>query len=470
LNHCPVAIDMRKPELGRDTVWLASSDGLAIVFGLIGQVILAKALLQSDYGVLVIILDAFATMYILVDAGLPTILARDIPRAPGCAKVAVRRIYRLQMLIAIPFILGSLVFAHFIWQDVPAGLIELCAVIAFGHIMSYPHRSLLRALGEARIESMVKLSERVITTSLYAFLLFQGFTLSSAYALAFAIGVVISLGLSVWQGERVAAKIKFDGNLPVDWSSNKSLIIAALPFAITLGILPYVTKLEKFLLAYFSSYDEVAIYHVAQLAWIAGLMLPQAMRASLLPYLGEVRDEPAQFSQRMLKAHHYTVMLLPIGLISGVLISHFSIPFFFGSEYYGAVEVFDILLAGWACALLSVPWYGALQAGNNPWRFTALIGMVVLAASISGWFIIPVAGVVGAAWASVIGCSLMLSGSKLLCQDEDRLTDGLAILSVATCYLISIGSWLALIGFITVIPAIAAKNHLQNLGGISEEE
>ena len=46
---------------------------------------------------------------------------------------------------------------------------------------------------------------------------------------------------------------------------------------VTLGILPYVTKLEKFLLAGLSSYDDVSLYHVAQLAWIAGLMLPQAI-------------------------------------------------------------------------------------------------------------------------------------------------------------------------------------------------
>jgi len=41
---------MRRPKLARDTVWLASSDGLAIVLGLIGQVILAKALRPGDTG------------------------------------------------------------------------------------------------------------------------------------------------------------------------------------------------------------------------------------------------------------------------------------------------------------------------------------------------------------------------------------------------------------------------------------
>ena len=81
----------RLKKLGRDTLWLASSDGFAIILGLIGQIILAKALLQSDYGLLVVILDAFATMYILIDAGLPTIIARD-PRARYLASNSVGRL------------------------------------------------------------------------------------------------------------------------------------------------------------------------------------------------------------------------------------------------------------------------------------------------------------------------------------------------------------------------------------------
>ena len=114
---------MRRPKLARDTMWLASSDGLAIIIGLIGQIILAKALLQTDYGLLVIILDAFATMYILIDAGLPTILARDVPRSPGASRQAVRRILKLQAMIAIPFVLISAIASSLIWDDVPPALL-----------------------------------------------------------------------------------------------------------------------------------------------------------------------------------------------------------------------------------------------------------------------------------------------------------------------------------------------------------
>ncbi len=459
---------MRRPKLARDTVWLASSDGLAIIFGLIGQVILAKALLQSDYGLLVVILDAFATMYILIDAGLPTIIARDIPRNPGASRMAVRRVLKVQMLIAIPFLFGSAIISTAIWDDAPVELLLACAMVAFGHIMSYPHKAMLRALGEARIESILKLIERIITTGLYYFFLMSDYDSPTIYACGFSIGVFISLIGTLWIGERLA--IDGSSDLPSEWNSNKTLLISALPFAVTLGILPYVTKLEKFLLAGLSTYNDVSLYHVAQLAWIAGLMLPQAMRAALLPYLGEARNEPVKFSNRMLIAHHWTIILLPIGLIAGHAIVSFSIPRFFDSNYSDAVQVFDILLAGWAMTLLAIPWYVALQAGHNPWRFTALIASVVIAAGVSGWVLIPYYGVMGAAWASVIGCCMMLSLAKLLCGDEDRLSDGLALFSVVVCYLLSISNVLAIIGFLVFVPAIKSFDYLRENGALFQEE
>ena len=103
-------------------------------------------------------------MYILIDAGLPTIIARDVPRSPGASRQAVKNVLKLQALIAIPFLIGSAIVSTSIWDDVPLELLMACAAVAFGHIMSYPHKAMLRALGEARIESILKLIERVITT------------------------------------------------------------------------------------------------------------------------------------------------------------------------------------------------------------------------------------------------------------------------------------------------------------------
>ena len=99
-----------------------------------------------------------------------------------------------------------------------------------------------------------------------------------------------------------------------------------------------------------------------------------------------------------------------------------------------------------------------------------MITLVVIVAAITGWLLIPESGVMGAAWASVIGCSIMLSVSKLLCGDENKLTDGLAVFCVATCYLLSIGSPLAIMGVLTMIPAWNSIGYLRSQTHNSEEE
>ena len=96
--------------------------------------------------------------------------------------------------------------------------------------------------------------------------------------------------------------------------------------------------------------------------------------------------------------------------------------------------------------------------------------MIVLFAGVSGWILIPATGVMGAAWASVIGTSVMLSGAKMLCGDDEKLTDGIALICIATCYFLSIGSLLAVIGLLTMIPAWNSIDYLRSRIGIAEEE
>ena len=85
---------IRQPELVRDSSWLAGSDLIVIALGLLGQAFLAANLLRSDYGLLVVLIDAFALIFLLVDAGLPTIITRDIPRSPSEAKSLVMQSFK----------------------------------------------------------------------------------------------------------------------------------------------------------------------------------------------------------------------------------------------------------------------------------------------------------------------------------------------------------------------------------------
>ena len=82
----------RRPSFGRDSVWLASADVVAVLLAFIGQLILARALMSESYGLFVIAVDLFATLFLLLDLGLPTLLARDGPRNPSAIWPGMLRI------------------------------------------------------------------------------------------------------------------------------------------------------------------------------------------------------------------------------------------------------------------------------------------------------------------------------------------------------------------------------------------
>ena len=149
-------------------------------------------------------------------------------------------------------------------------------------------------------------------------------------------------------------------------------------------------RIEKFMVAASGGATLGAVFHVAQLVWLAGLVVPAAIRSALLPVFGRVRDNPAAYRREF---HHATDMcfgLLPYGLFGGYLVVHVLAPIAFPAAYLdgthgaSAVDLFTVLLAGWGFTLLATPTYASLMAGHRPWRFTLFILLVLLAAVVLG--------------------------------------------------------------------------------------
>ena len=145
------------------------------------------------------------------------------------------------------------------------------------------------------------------------------------------------------------------GDMGEVWASNRTLLVQALPFAITLCVLPYVVRAEKFIVSIELGLDSAALFHVAQLAWLAGLVIPRAMRAALLSVLGKVRHSKQEFTQNMNASLDVCMGLLPVGIFSGAAIVGLFLPsppeqYVDGSMGASAVDLFTVLL--WDGALL----------------------------------------------------------------------------------------------------------------------
>ena len=468
----PVANETgRELNMGRDSSWLIGADILAVFLALIGQVVLTRALITEDYGIFIIALDVFATTFLIIDLGLPTILTRDGANCVNKIWEAIWRIYRIQFICMIPFVVIALFGVTIILDDWPSyfPVIVTCMLVALAHIFSYAPRSGLRAAGYAWMEACTKVIERLIAVAGYLALYYLGSSSVESYAIAFLIGALLGL-LSAILLARFTLKPTSNNyqwrDLDECWIDNKSLILQSLPFAITLGILPYVIRIEKFIVAGTMGVDSAALFHVAQIAWLAGLVVPQALRAALLPILGQNRSDEKKFFNSIEKSLDLCFGILPIGLFGGALLIRFLLPIAFPEQYTdgsigpSAVGLFMILLIGWCLTLLATPSYTALQAGEKPWKFTLFIGFVVVFGTIIGFLLIgsmansPTWGLYAAAIASTLSSAFLLLSSihlaKLWVIVRQRKTDFFAAVTLAsiTCFGFAANSLLALSGLV----------------------
>ena len=459
----------RELNMGRDSSWLIGADIIAVFLALVGQIVLTRALITEDYGIFIIALDIFATTFLIIDLGLPTILARDGAKSVNKIWPAIWRIYRIQFYCMMPFIAIAIIGISITFNDWSQYLpvVIICMTIALAHIFSYAPRSGLRAAGFASLEAWSKVLERLVTMSGYLLLYYFGVNSVGSYALVFLIGALVGLIMAI-----LFAKLYLQSSVQVsDWSTmgeswidNKSLLLQSLPFAITLGVLPYVVRIEKFIVAGTMGVESAALFHVAQIAWLAGLVVPQAMRAALLPILGSFRHEKYRFNGVINKSLDLCFGLLPVGLFGGALLITFILPSAFPQQYTdgsigaSAVQLFMILLLGWCFTLIATPSYTALQAGKNPWKFTIFIGCVVMFATIIGFVLIGYFadsknyGLYAAAIASTTSSAFLLFSSLHLARLWNlvypRRIEFMAsiILAAISCYGFATNSILALSG------------------------
>lgn len=427
----------------RDATWLSLAEISAVGLALIGQVMLTSALVETTYGRWILLLDVFIAAFLVLDLGLPTLLARDGPVQPSSLRPAVWHVWRLQATVALPvaLVVGAAVLRHH--PDVPE-LVIAAALVSLLHLATYAPRAALRAAGEARLEAWSKVVERSVMTGGYALFMLQGESEVLPYALVLmagaASGWLCSAGLlhrTLGSGHTERSELG-----PAWGASWRSLLMAGAPFALTAAVLPYVSRIEKFLLAEVHGYDAVAVFHVAQMAWAAGLVVPAAIRAALIPALGAVRDSDDAMASSMREAEAWIAPLVPMGLLAGawVVPALFSVvfPASYTSGVLGAdaADLFLILLPGWGFAMIATPSLAGVQAGLNPWRYAAHAAAGLCFAVIAGMLLVPANGPLGAAWAALSVCAVLALLALALRPSRRRLHVGAWTLVVLSCFLV----------------------------------
>ena len=403
-----------RPDTYRDSSFLIISDLFVISIGIATQAILTRGLEQAAYGRWIIIIDLLRTIFLLSELGLPPLMLRELPNSRGIADRLMSRTFRIQIIaISCLLIPTYLIVALFIlpehnqtWKMASLILIGATAMI----ILSFSQRCGLRALGRADIEAFSKMVPAVIMVvgCIIVTTLVENKLIGFATVMLISTSVGLMIAMIGLRGLIKQTQLVESQDVP----SVRTLLKWSTPFFIAVALSPLASRVDKFVLAGLgpNTLIDVAIYNIAQMAFLAAIIAPNSLRAALVPVISGLPVDDSSRRKEVLLAMKSSIWLIPIGIIVGIGIIHFALPLVFPPEYIhpdnqdiqGAVFVATSMLPAWGLAMLSAPWISEIQAGKNGWNFSILFGIALLVNTVGSLALVPLLGIMGAVCSTIM--------------------------------------------------------------------
>ena len=406
----------RRVRLERDTLWLSTADMAALLVGIAVHVILTRTFTDGDYGRWVLLLDLFYVTATIVDLGLPTLIGRDGERLGGAAHDLVHRCLRMQIRFALPIIVISGLLGWIWIGDSKSWLIAsfILALSACVQILTYAHRAALRALGESRQEALVRFVDRGATAAGIVLAASQFGAHPIALALATFVGPLGAVLIAIWLGEQRLASATGGMEIETTTADGRGLIGLGAPFLLAAIALVANVRIEKLMLGLISTPIQVEIFQIAWLAFIAGYAPILSIRAVMLSWFGEVRDDTEKMWYRAKRAAMLIGVAAIPGFFIGGLIGVEALMAVF-PDYAEATTVFSWMLYAWILALFASVPLTLVQVSERPLRYAALLWAGIIADLIACWVLIPESHnpTEQAAFAAIIGAAVVLIASTI---------------------------------------------------------
>ena len=406
----------RRVRLERDTLWLSTADLAALLVGLAVHVVLTRAFTDGDYGRWVLLLDLFYVTATIVDLGLPTLIGRDGERLGAGAHNLVHRCIRIQIRISLPIILIGGVIG-WMWVGESTDWLIASVILALSacvQILTYAHRAALRALGESRQEALVRFVDRGATALGIVLVVYQFGANPIPLAMATFLGPLGAMLIAIRLGEKLLSKAEPGETLETSIADGRTLVNLGLPFLLAAVALVANVRVEKLMLGTLSSTVSVEIFQIAWLAFIAGYAPILSIRAVMLSWFGEVRDEREKMWYRAKRATILIATCSIPGYFIGGWMGVEALVYVFPDYGDKATAVFSSLLFVWVLALLASVPLTLVQVSERPLRYAALLWSGIIADLIACWMLIPDSEfpAESAAYAAIIGATVVLFASS----------------------------------------------------------
>ncbi len=440
-------------QVARNTAAQALGKAAVLVAGAASIAITTRYLGAAGYGSFALALAFVQMLGVLADAGLATLVVREISREPGATAELVGTALVLRLL------LGAAVVAL-------AGLLSL----------ALPYAPEVRvAILIAGVPFLLGLASSSLATVFQARLQMGRAAIADVagrYAALAALAAVVAADLgflavvastAVGAGVTLATTVALvRGLTPVRpaRARRRELLVAAVPLGLTLAVNELYFRLDTFILSLFRPFAEVGHYTLAFRVFELLAVFPAIVMTSAFPLLSRhVRRRP-DLAARVVDATAdlFVAVAAPIAA-GGLVLGPELVRLLAGDDFGGAVTPLQLLLcaagAAWLSGLLG---YTLIAAG----RQRSLLGLsaAALIANLAlNLALVPSYGPDAAA-AVAVGCeALLLGGGWWLVRRDLGLTPRLRLLwraVVAAAAMAALLLWLRDLTLAVLVPLGAA--------------
>jgi O-antigen/teichoic acid export membrane protein len=389
--------DFRK--LLKGTAYLAVGAQLSRVLNFGQVLLLTKYLGSSGYGAWSYVQALPMMLAVLTDLGLNSIMLREIASDRAREQSSLEKVFSLKLLLAPIYILAVIITAA--CSRLEPGVLPLIVIYSVSVVLGLCAETLIAVYrAHQRFEYEAKLSfvrDVSLCAILIATLLLRTELLWLVLATALHSAIFSGLLLMSYL-KRQPVRLKV-----FSFSDYKTLLIAALPFAVYNLLNPLSMQIALVMLGALASLQSVGIYNAAFRLIVFLYFIPNALQRTLLPKLSSLfLSEPERYSatlQNALQLAIVTSLPLSIGLC---LTANQAVHLLFSAEFRDSVGVLQILA-------LSIPFYylrvimnAALYATGR--ERPSLIAFAVTTGlnAVANSLLIPMFGVNGAAIGTIV--------------------------------------------------------------------
>ncbi|MDZ4231170.1 MAG: flippase [Patescibacteria group bacterium] len=393
--------------IAKNTFWLSFGEitgrflRVAIIF------YAARILGVAGYGTFSYMTNLAAIITVFSDVGLSSVLIREVAKnkeqraALFSTSLALKTIlvfFSLALiLLGTPFITG-IPISNFLIYAV-AGLFLFDSLRRFGS-------SIFRAEERMELEAIINIFTQVVIVGAgFAMLILNPSpeALALAYALGAGLGFLATVYFLVPYVKNIFSN--FDRSLV------RSIVSAAWPMTIASIFGTLLVNIDTVMIGWFFDATQVGLYAAAQKPIAFFYLLPAFIVGGLFPALSRLAGKNVDKFKEVLERGLSMVMLMALPLSTGIFLTAEKISIlFYGNEYLGSAPSLRVLSITLLITFPATILIHSFFAHDQQKKLVPLwIAGSVLNIFLN-YLLIPVFGIVGAAWTSVIA-QLAINGS-----------------------------------------------------------